>query len=78
MAKSIAPLEFYSDQFNKSWAALYKEIMADVKELDATNDEDTPHLKVMVTYLDSLAQLLDELVYAQKKSSKKKTKKSKK
>ena len=73
-SKKIAPLDFYSAQFNSSWAKLYKEIIDDLDEID---EQDDSHAKVMINYLDSLAQLLDELVYAAR-SQPKKNKKSKK
>lgn len=61
MAKKIAPLRYYQNQFNASWLQLYKLIEADTKDLD---EEDSPKLKAVNEYLDSLAQLLDELVFA--------------
>jgi hypothetical protein len=75
MAKQIEPLKFYQDQFNTAWYQLHKAITEDVDD----SEEDREHYKVVMEYLDSLGQLLDELVYAAKNPKKsKKTKKSKK
>lgn len=73
-SRKIDPLDFYSDQFQKGWAKLHKEIMDDTDE----DDDDAGHIAVVVSYLDNLAQLLDELVYAAKPPKGKKSKKSKK
>lgn len=76
MAKKIAPLRYYQNRFNASWLQLYKLIEADTKDLD---EEDSPKLKAVNEYLDSLAQLLDELVFAVNPPKKhKKSKKHKK
>lgn len=75
MAKTIAPLKFYSNQFNQAWYQLHKTITED----EDIVEDDSEHLKVVMEYLDSLGQLLDELVYAaQNPKTKKKSKKSKK
>lgn len=75
MAKKIEPLKFYSDQFNQSWYQLHKTITED----EDIVEDDSEHLKIVMDYLDSLGQLLDELVYAANPpKAKKKTKKTKK
>jgi len=75
MAKKFAPLDYYQQQFNDSWASLHALIQEDLESVD---EEDAPPIKAWVTYMDAQAQLLDELIWAVKQDKKKSKKKSKK
>lgn len=77
-SKKMDPLPYYQAQFDGSYVRLYEAIMATAQD-DDFDESDSRHLKLVITYLDSLSQLLDELVFAEKMRTKsKKNKKSKK